>query len=82
MENHIFLMILVTKMNMYKLLNRQEVTIWKKSLSNEFGRLVQGVGKLIPAVDKVSETNTLFFIHKSKIFQGAKFTYANFICDI
>ena len=34
------------------------------------------------AVDKVNETNTIFFIAKSKIPQNAKVTYDKFICDI
>ena len=34
---------------------------WKIVLSNEIGRLAQGVG------DRVSGTNTIYFIHKSEV---------------
>ena len=41
---------------------------WKIVMSNEIGRLAQGVG------DRVSGTNTIYFIHKSEVPAKNKFT--------
>ena len=44
-------------------------------LSNEIGRLAQGVG------DHVAGTDTIDFINKSEVPENKKVAYANFICD-
>ena len=44
---------------------------WKLVLSNEIGRLAQGVG------DRVAGTDTIDFIHKSEVPANKKVTYAN-----
>ena len=51
--------------------------IWKKSLANDFGRLAQGVGTRMK-----SGTNTIFFVHPSKIPQHKKVTYARLVADL
>ena len=48
---------------------------WSIALSNEFGRLAQGVA------DCVIGTNTIDFIPKNQVPNNKKVTYANFICD-
>ena len=48
---------------------------WEIGLSNEIGRLAQGIG------DGVSGTDTIDFIRKSEVPANKKVTYANFICD-
>ena len=48
---------------------------WKIGLSNELGRLAQGVGT------RVDGTDTIDFIKKSDVPNNKKVTYANFICD-
>ena len=45
------------------------------ALSNELGRLAQGVE------DRVIGTDTIDFIPKSQVPNTKKVTYANFICD-
>ena len=69
-------------MNMDKLIPGKDGAIWQKSLSNEFAQLTQGVGKSRSSVEKKYGTNTIFFIPKSEIPQGAKVTYTSFVCDI
>ena len=48
---------------------------WSIALSNELGRLAQGVE------DRVIGTDTIDFIPKNKVPHNKKVTYANFICD-
>ena len=48
--------------------------IWLRALSNEFGRLAKGNGRVI-------STDTIDFIRQSEVPIGKKVTYANFICD-
>ena len=48
---------------------------WNRSGANEFGRLAQGVG------GRIEGTNTIFFIHPSKIPKTRTATYARFVCD-
>ena len=49
---------------------------WNHSAANEFGRLAQGVG------GRIEGTNTIFFIHKSKVPHGRTVAHARFVCDI
>ena len=48
--------------------------IWLQALSNEFGRLAKGNGRVI-------STDTIEFIRRCEVPIGKKVTYANFICD-
>ncbi|GFH54654.1 hypothetical protein CTEN210_11130 [Chaetoceros tenuissimus] len=47
---------------------------WKRSTSNEFGRLAQGVRD-------IKGTNTIEFIQKSDVPMNKKVAYCNMICD-
>ena len=55
---------------------------WIRSLSNELGRLAQGIGQQRDAHDKMEGTNTIVFVNRHQIPTNAKITYANFVCDI
>ena len=61
------------KLTLDKLLLKDEV--WQQSLSNELGRVMQGVGS------RIVGTDTMEFISKDKIPYNKKVTYANFVCD-
>ena len=56
------------------LLNGQHSKRWTVSLSNEWGRLAQGNGR-------VDGTNTIVFIAKEDVPFGRDITYATFVCD-
>ena len=58
------------------LMNSNEKKIWKKSFTNELGRLSQGVG------NRIDSTNTIFFEQKSAVPRGKKVTYGRIVCDI
>ena len=47
-----------------------------KIVYNKLGRLVQGVG------NRVSVSNTIFFIAKSQVSQDQKVTYGILVCGI
>jgi hypothetical protein len=49
--------------------------VWDRALSNEFGRLAQGID------DRVVATDTIDFIHKSDVPHTKIVTYGNCICD-
>ena len=63
-----------TKETIDTLLKGQNKTIWQQALTNELGRLAQGI-------DKITGTNTLQFIKKESIPKNNKITYANIVCD-
>ena len=48
----------------------------KKSVSNELGRLAQGVQ------NRVDYMGTIIFIHKHEVPPNKRVTYTNFICDL
>ena len=55
---------------------------WLKAVSNEFGRLMKGIGKLKEGKSRVGEGHdTIRPIHKSKIPSHKKVTYARFVVD-
>ena len=56
-------------------LRGKDAATWKRSLSNEIGRLAQGNDY------GVTSTDTIEFIHKCDVPQGRTVTYANFILD-
>ena len=37
---------------------------WNKSLTNELGRLAQGIGKNRPSIERIEGTNTIIFVKK------------------
>ena len=49
---------------------------WTTAFSNDIGRLAQGVG------NHVKGTNTIFFIHKSKVPGGKRVTYGRIVVSI
>ena len=62
------------KMNVDKLL-KTESQIWSESVSNELGRLAQGISN-------VKGNDAIEFIPKSEVPLKTKVTYANMVCDI
>ena len=48
---------------------------WSTSAANEFGRLAQGVG------DRITGTDTIFFITKDQMPADRRATYMTFVCD-
>ena len=61
------------KLSLDKLLQKDNT--WKTSLSNELGRVMQGIG------NRITGTDTMEFIKKEDIPHHKKITYANFVCD-
>ena len=61
------------KLNLDKLLKKDK--IWITSLSNELGRVMQGVG------NRITGTDTMEFVKKENIPNHKRITYANFVCD-
>ena len=59
------------------LIKTAEKEVWKTALANEFGRLVNGVGKRMP-----TGTNTMIFRPKSAVPTTAKVTYARLVSEI
>ena len=49
--------------------------VWERALSNELGRLAQGMKQ------RVRPTDTIDFIQKSEVPYNKKVTYANMVCD-
>jgi hypothetical protein len=49
--------------------------VWKKAISNKFGRLAQG------NIFGVTATDTIDFIHKHEYPTNRDITYASFVCD-
>ena len=68
-------------MYLHKLLSQavlgQNMDTWVTSLSNEFGRLADGVGERMP-----EGTKTIKFIPRSAVPQGRKFSYGSMVYDI
>lgn len=64
------------------LIRGPDTVIWTKSLSNEWGRLAQGISKNRLSTDCILGNNTIFFILPSQVPSGRKVTYANFVCTM
>jgi hypothetical protein len=56
--------------------------IWQYSVSNKFGRTMQGVGKHRTKDKRIKGTDAMKFIQKHKIPKNKKVTYARFVCDL
>ena len=63
------------KLNLDALLNGPNGDIWRKSISNELGRLSDG----IPG--RVRGTKAVKWIYKNQVPKNKKVTYANMVCD-
>ena len=61
------------KLSLEKLMKKDEV--WITSLSNELGRVMNGVG------NRITGTDTMEFVRKENVPKNKKVTYANFVCD-
>jgi hypothetical protein len=55
---------------------------WQISSANEFGRTMQGVGKIRPEEDRIKGTDTMHLIKNCNIPKGKKITYARFVSEI
>lgn len=71
---HIFNETTGKKETLDTLLAGQYHDIWNKSLSNELGRLSNGIRD-------IKGTHTMFFIHKDQVPKGLVATYLNPVCD-
>ena len=80
--NHVYQHETGARQTIDKLLVGKDSQTWNNSLSNEFGRLAQGIGKHRPTDQYVTGTNTIFFIPRNKVPYDAKVTYANIICNL
>ena len=67
------------KQSLDQLLKGNDAGTWQRSLSNEIGRLAQGVGDARPPSERILGTNTLIFIPKREVPSGRKITYINFV---
>ena len=67
---------------MDSLLRGSDSKIWTRSLSNEWGRCMQGVGKNRPASERIIGNDTMFFIKPSQVPSGRKVTYATHVCTM
>ena len=56
--------------------------MWKTSLTNDIGRLAQGIGKNRPAHEKIKGTNTINIIKRRQVPRNEKITYSTFVCGI
>jgi hypothetical protein len=69
-----------TSLSLDKLLRGPDSALWELGLTNELGRLAQGVGKTRTPANRIKGSNTIVFIPKNKVPAGRKVTYARFIC--
>ena len=60
-----------------QLIKGPDAAIWKKAMANDLGRLAQGVGTRMK-----TGTNTIFFMHPSKIPKNKKVTYCRIVSTI
>ena len=73
--NHIYNSVTGKRETIDSLITGSTASIWRQALSNELGRLSNG----LPG--RVQGTNTISFIHKSAVPSNKKVTYANMVCD-
>ena len=57
------------------LANPKTEPTWAPGVENELGRLAQGFD------NRVTGTNTIYFIHRHEVPSDRKISYANFVCD-
>ena len=63
------------KQSLNNLLKGSTATTWRRSTTNELGRLSQGIK------GRVDGTNAVKFIKKSQVPKGKTVTYVNMVCD-
>lgn len=64
------------------LLAGPDSAIWRRSLTNEWARCMQGITQDRPATEHITGNETMFFILPHKVPNGRKVTYANFVCTM
>ena len=67
------------------LLNHKNSNIkkkWGRFGANEYGRLMQGIGKKLPPEERIEGTNSMHFIKKQQVPKGKTVTHARFVADI
>jgi hypothetical protein len=67
------------------LLNHKNPTtrkIWDIAGANEYGRLMQGIGKNRKPEDRIKGMNSMHFIHKNQVPKNKTITYARFVADV
>ena len=64
-----------------KILQGFEKELWDCSNTNEFGRILQGIGKNRPINKRITGNGTISPIRKNQVPEGRKVTYTNFICN-
>jgi hypothetical protein len=69
-----------TTLSLDKLLRGPHAQQWNNGLSNEIGRLAQGIGKNRVPAQQIKGSNTIVFIRKHQVPKGKSVTYANFVC--
>jgi len=54
---------------------------WIKAVSNEYGRLMKGIGKKREGKSRVEGHDTIRPIHMNQVPENKTVTYARFCCD-
>jgi len=68
--------------NIDSLLRGRHSDKWYASLTNEWGRLCQGLTKTRKPTEQIVGNNTMFFIFPHQVPPGRKVTYAQFVCTM
>ncbi len=56
--------------------------IWGRAGANEYGRLMQGIGKNRKPEERITGMNSMHFIMKEDVPKGKIVTYARFVADV
>ena len=62
--------------------NPETKKTWDRAGANEYGRLMQGIGKNRKPEERITGMNSMKFIHKQNVPKGKIVTYARFVADI
>jgi hypothetical protein len=68
--------------NIDSLLRGPDAKRWSRSLTNEWGRCMQGIHLDRAAPDKINGNDTMFFIFPHQVPGDRKVTYAQFVCTM
>ena len=68
--------------NIDSLLRGPDGLKWFKSLTNEWGRCMQGLKKQRTVSEQISGNDTMYFILPHQVPAGRTVTYANFVCTM
>ena len=82
-DNHVYHHEIGMKLSVEKLLTDPDKELWKTSLSNEFGRLAQEIGKYRWSNSYVKGTNTIYLCSQiPSSYRCSRITYVSLIYDI